>query len=148
MTAPNPADLLRVVKSQSEAFADDTHYAFCLVTTKCLPDVNPTPKLLADAIASGKVGAWALIQVSQGVYILPLDTSLQSPPPSEIWSFLISCHLVSSRVLSSRLVLSRVVSFRPADHLFRTASGSKKTSTKPSNTSPRPSSPPSPGSEL
>ncbi|GFZ43463.1 hypothetical protein JCM24511_01183 [Saitozyma sp. JCM 24511] len=57
----------RIVKSQSEAFADDTHYAFCLVTTKCLPDVNPTPKLLADAIASGKVSAWALIQNGLGI---------------------------------------------------------------------------------
>jgi 2-dehydropantoate 2-reductase len=73
-TTVNRADSLRVVKSQSEAFADDTHYAFCLVTTKCLPDVNPTPKLLADAIASGKVGAWALIQVSPGLHMLPLDT--------------------------------------------------------------------------
>ncbi|RSH79564.1 hypothetical protein EHS25_007966, partial [Saitozyma podzolica] len=50
-----------------EAFADDTHYAFCLVTTKCLPDVNPDAKLLADAIASGKVGAWALIQNGLGI---------------------------------------------------------------------------------
>lgn len=52
----------RVVKSQAEALEGDVKYAFCLITTKCLPDVNPTPNLVRDAIDSGKIGAWALIQ--------------------------------------------------------------------------------------
>jgi 2-dehydropantoate 2-reductase len=51
-----------VVKSQSEALSGSTTYDFALVTTKCLPDVLPTPTLLADAIASRKVKAWSLIQ--------------------------------------------------------------------------------------
>ncbi|KAK4686277.1 hypothetical protein P7C73_g3854, partial [Tremellales sp. Uapishka_1] len=52
----------RVVKSQAEALEGDFHYDFCLVTTKSLPDVLPTPEMLKECIASGKVGAWSLVQ--------------------------------------------------------------------------------------
>lgn len=52
-----------MVRSQAEALEGNTHYDFCFVTTKCLPDVKPTPELLKDAIASGKIGAWTLLQV-------------------------------------------------------------------------------------
>lgn len=53
-----------VVKSQTEALSDGTRYAYGLITTKCLPDVLPTTTLVKDALASGQVEAWALIQVS------------------------------------------------------------------------------------
>jgi hypothetical protein len=53
-----------VVSSQQEALADGTRYAYGLITTKCLPDVLPTTELVKDALASGQVDAWALIQVS------------------------------------------------------------------------------------
>ncbi len=59
------ADLARfiVVKTQAEALEGDIHYTFCLICTKCLPDIVPTPKLVEEVIASGKVEAWSLIQV-------------------------------------------------------------------------------------
>ncbi|TXT12564.1 uncharacterized protein COLE_02974 [Cutaneotrichosporon oleaginosum] len=50
----------RVCKSQAEAL--DREYALCVVCTKSLPDVLPTTDLLADALRSGKVGAYVLIQ--------------------------------------------------------------------------------------
>jgi len=56
--------LMLVVKSQAEALQGDVTYDYCLITTKCLPDVLPTPKLVEDVIKSGKVKAWSLIQVS------------------------------------------------------------------------------------
>lgn len=49
-------------KSQAEALPDGTHYALCVVCTKCLPDVLPTTTLLADALATDQVGAYVLIQ--------------------------------------------------------------------------------------
>jgi hypothetical protein len=52
-----------VVESQQEALADGTRYAYGLITTKCLLDVLPTVELVKDALASGQVEAWALIQV-------------------------------------------------------------------------------------
>lgn len=52
----------RVVKSQAEALEGDVTYDFCLITTKCLPDINPTPKLVQEVINSDKVKAFALIQ--------------------------------------------------------------------------------------
>ena len=52
-----------VVKSQAEALEGDVTYDYCLITTKCLPDVTPTPKLVEQVIASNKVSAWSLIQV-------------------------------------------------------------------------------------
>lgn len=58
------AALTSVVKSQAEALEGDVTYDYCLITTKCLPDVLPTPKLVEDVISSGKVKAWSLIQVS------------------------------------------------------------------------------------
>ncbi|WWD17883.1 hypothetical protein CI109_102327 [Kwoniella shandongensis] len=57
----------RVFKSQKEALEDGTRYAFALVCTKCLPDVLPNTTLLADAISSGQVEAWSLIQNGLGV---------------------------------------------------------------------------------
>ncbi|WVQ73661.1 hypothetical protein IAR50_003241 [Cryptococcus sp. DSM 104548] len=57
----------RVFKSQQEALADGTHYAICLVCTKCLPDVLPNVKLLADTIESGQIGAYNLIQNGLGI---------------------------------------------------------------------------------
>jgi len=74
----------RVFKSQAEALAGDVKYAFCLITTKCLPDVSPTPKLVEEAIGSGKIGAWALIQngldVEADLYeaVKDLDTPIVS----------------------------------------------------------------------
>ena len=59
------------MKSQAEALEGHVHYAFCIICTKSLPDILPTPKLVADIIASGKVRAWSLMQVS-----------LSSPPSS------------------------------------------------------------------
>lgn len=56
-----------VVKSQAEALTPGKHYDFCLLTTKCLPDVLPNTSLLAPAIASGQIGAWCLIQNGLGV---------------------------------------------------------------------------------
>lgn len=53
----------RVVSSQAEALVDGTRYAYGFITTKCLPDVLPTPTLVKDALASGRVEAWTLIQV-------------------------------------------------------------------------------------
>ncbi|RXK40293.1 hypothetical protein M231_02407 [Tremella mesenterica] len=52
----------KVVKSQEEALAGDVKYDYCLITTKCLPDVNPTSKLVEPVINSGKVGAFVLVQ--------------------------------------------------------------------------------------
>lgn len=49
-------------KSQAEALADGTQYAICLVCTKSLPDILPTPVLLADALKSSQIGAYVLIQ--------------------------------------------------------------------------------------
>jgi 2-dehydropantoate 2-reductase len=57
------ADIRAVVKSQEEALSGDVKYAFCLICTKCLPDVIPTTELVADCIKSGRIGAWSLIQV-------------------------------------------------------------------------------------
>lgn len=54
----------QVVKSQAEALEGDVKYDLALIATKCLPDVLPTPKLAEEAIQSGKVAAWSLIQVS------------------------------------------------------------------------------------
>ena len=52
------------MSSQAEALADGTRYAYGFIATKCLPDVLPTTTLVKDALASGQVDAWALIQVS------------------------------------------------------------------------------------
>ena len=52
-----------MVKSQAEALEGDVTYDYCLITTKCLPDINPTHKLVEEVINSGKVKAFALIQV-------------------------------------------------------------------------------------
>ncbi|ORY32287.1 ketopantoate reductase PanE/ApbA C terminal-domain-containing protein [Naematelia encephala] len=57
----------RVVKTQAEALEGNVHYALCMICTKCLPDVLPTPTLVGDLIHSGKIGAWALLQNGLGV---------------------------------------------------------------------------------
>jgi 2-dehydropantoate 2-reductase len=59
------AELIPVVKSQAEALEGDVSYDYCMITTKCLPDVLPTPKLVEEVIASKKVKAWSLIQVGR-----------------------------------------------------------------------------------
>jgi 2-dehydropantoate 2-reductase len=51
---------MQVCKSQVEAL--DREYALCVVCTKSLPDVLPTTDLLWDALRSGKIGAYVLIQ--------------------------------------------------------------------------------------
>lgn len=56
-----------VVKSQAEALTSESHYDYCLLTTKCLPDVTPNTSLLGPAIESGKIGSWCLIQNGLGV---------------------------------------------------------------------------------
>ncbi|GMK58566.1 hypothetical protein CspeluHIS016_0600080 [Cutaneotrichosporon spelunceum] len=50
----------RVCRSQADAL--DRDYALCIVCTKSLPDVLPTTDLLWDALHSGKIGAYVLIQ--------------------------------------------------------------------------------------
>ncbi|CAD6574599.1 MAG: hypothetical protein TREMPRED_001182 [Tremellales sp. Tagirdzhanova-0007] len=57
----------RVVRSQAEALEGDVQYAFCVICTKCLPDILPTAKLVAEGIASHRIGAWSLIQNGLGV---------------------------------------------------------------------------------
>ncbi|ORX35942.1 ketopantoate reductase PanE/ApbA-domain-containing protein [Kockovaella imperatae] len=57
----------RVFRSQEEALSGNVYYDYCLNCTKYLPDVITTPKLLAPAIASRKIGAWVLIQNGLGV---------------------------------------------------------------------------------
>lgn len=51
-----------VVKSQEEALASGQVYDYCLLTTKCLPDIAPNHKLLAPALASKQIKSFALIQ--------------------------------------------------------------------------------------
>lgn len=51
-----------VVKTQEEALASGLQYDYCLLTTKCLPDVLPNAKLLAPALASDQIKSYALIQ--------------------------------------------------------------------------------------
>jgi len=51
-----------VVKSQEEALASGQVYDYCLLTTKCLPDIAPNHKLLAPALASKQIKSYALIQ--------------------------------------------------------------------------------------
>lgn len=50
-------------KSQEEALADGTHYTFCVLCTKCLPDVRGNAETLAPTINSGQVSTYLLIQV-------------------------------------------------------------------------------------
>lgn len=50
-------------KSQEEALADGTHYTFCVLCTKCLPDVRSNAEVLAPTIKSGQVSTFLLIQV-------------------------------------------------------------------------------------
>ncbi|KAK6905712.1 hypothetical protein I204_05660 [Kwoniella mangroviensis CBS 8886] len=57
----------RVVRSQAEALADEKRYAICVVCTKCLPDVLPNSELLKDAIESGQIGSWNLVQNGLGI---------------------------------------------------------------------------------
>ncbi|WVQ85573.1 hypothetical protein IAT38_007739 [Cryptococcus sp. DSM 104549] len=57
----------RVFKSQTDALADGTFYSLCIVCTKCLPDVLPNIKLLADTVGSGQIGAYNLIQNGLGI---------------------------------------------------------------------------------
>jgi 2-dehydropantoate 2-reductase len=52
-----------VVRSQAEALEGDVFYDYCMITTKCLPDIVTTPELVKEVIASKKVGAWSLLQV-------------------------------------------------------------------------------------
>lgn len=54
---------IAVFKSQEEALADGTHYTFCVLCTKCLPDVRSNAKVLAPTIESGQVSTFLLIQV-------------------------------------------------------------------------------------
>lgn len=63
--------LISVVKSQAEALEGDVSYDYCMITTKCLPDVLPTPKLVEEVIASKKVKAWSLIQVRSSLVCRP-----------------------------------------------------------------------------
>lgn len=56
-----------VVSSQSEALAQTPHFPLCLLTTKSLPDVLPTTKLLEPCIYSRQIGAYSLIQNGLGV---------------------------------------------------------------------------------
>ena len=51
-----------MVKSQEEALASGQVYDYCLLTTKCLPDIAPNHKLLAPALASKQIKSYALIQ--------------------------------------------------------------------------------------
>jgi len=51
-----------VVRSQEEALASGQVYDYCLLTTKCLPDIAPNHKLLAPALASKQIKSYALIQ--------------------------------------------------------------------------------------
>jgi len=51
-----------VVKSQEEALASGQVYDYCLLTTKCLPDIAPNHKLLAPALVSKQIKSYALIQ--------------------------------------------------------------------------------------
>ncbi|KAL1407825.1 hypothetical protein Q8F55_007260 [Vanrija albida] len=57
----------RVFKSQEDALADGTRYELGLLATKALPDITRSSDLLAPALASGQVAAWALIQNGLGV---------------------------------------------------------------------------------
>jgi hypothetical protein len=51
-----------VVKSQEEALQSGQVYDYCLLTTKCLPDILPNSKLLAPSLASDQIKSYALIQ--------------------------------------------------------------------------------------
>ncbi|WRT64143.1 uncharacterized protein IL334_001072 [Kwoniella shivajii] len=57
----------KVVKSQKEALENGQKYPICIVCTKCLPDVLPNSELLKDAIESGQIGSWNLIQNGLGI---------------------------------------------------------------------------------
>ncbi|WVW82314.1 hypothetical protein I302_104320 [Kwoniella bestiolae CBS 10118] len=57
----------KVVRSQAEALANGQRYAICVVCTKCLPDVLPNSVLLKEAIESGQIGSWNLIQNGLGI---------------------------------------------------------------------------------
>lgn len=50
-------------RSQEDALADGTHYTFCVLCTKCLPDVRGNAATLAPTLASGQVSTFLLIQV-------------------------------------------------------------------------------------
>jgi 2-dehydropantoate 2-reductase len=51
-----------VVKSQEEGLAGGQIYDYCLLTTKCLPDVLPNAELLKPALATDQIRSYALIQ--------------------------------------------------------------------------------------
>jgi 2-dehydropantoate 2-reductase len=51
-----------VVKSQEEALSNGKVFDYCLLTTKCLPDILPNSKLLGPALASDQIKSFALIQ--------------------------------------------------------------------------------------
>lgn len=61
-------------KSQEEALADGTHYTFCVLCTKCLPDVRSNAEVLAPTIKSGQVSTFLLIQVSDAYTAVDLDS--------------------------------------------------------------------------
>jgi 2-dehydropantoate 2-reductase len=61
LRAPECTDQL-VVKSQEEALSSGQVYDYCLLTTKCLPDITPNSHLLAPALASDQIKSYALIQ--------------------------------------------------------------------------------------
>ncbi|RSH77047.1 uncharacterized protein EHS24_003670 [Apiotrichum porosum] len=96
----------RVFKSQEEALADGTKYALCVVATKSLPDVLPTPTLLAPSIASDQVGAYVLIQNGLGV-----ETDLHKAAPS---TPIVSCLAWISTTTSQG---GSVVTWKGADKL-------------------------------
>lgn len=51
-----------MVRSQEEALSSGQTYDYCLLTTKCLPDVLPNARLLAPSLASDQIKSYALIQ--------------------------------------------------------------------------------------
>lgn len=51
-----------MVKSQEEALSSGQVYDYCLLTTKCLPDILPNSQLLGPALATDQIKAYALIQ--------------------------------------------------------------------------------------
>jgi len=74
----------KVVKSQEEAFTPTTSYTFCLLTTKCLPDVQPNSALLDVCLNHAEqIGAFVLVQngleVERDLYEEVVKRGLDTP---------------------------------------------------------------------
>lgn len=74
-----------MVKSQEEALAGGQVYDYCLLTTKCLPDVLPNAELLKPALATDQIKSYALIQngldVEKDVYEVLTSKGKQDEVP-------------------------------------------------------------------